>query len=147
MSSINEAGIFNLALGLVRTDRIIKATLERHLAGYGLNYIDWLVLNTLLYANVSGLSMTAVAGALDIHMPQLTVAANRLLKLRLIRQRTQEHDRRSRHLIITIKGKNISSRIDKSCQPVIEQLTKQLDISLDDLNRQLDMVHHIASDS
>ena len=70
----------------------------------------------------TGLSITAAASALDMSMPQTTLLAGKLVKSRLARQKTQSYDKRSRHVIVTAKGKHISTKVRGQLMGLLEEL-------------------------
>jgi len=51
--------------------------------------------------------MSTVAQTLGVTLPQITALTNKLLALKIVRQKTQTHDRRSRHIVPTGKGKSL----------------------------------------
>jgi len=108
---VNEKDIFfELSLAHSRADRALKSSINKALEKFELTLLEWLLLSVVNTAGNNGLSMTAVSTALNINLAQTNVLAIKLVRRRLIRQRTQKHDRRTRHLIVTAKGKFICER-------------------------------------
>jgi DNA-binding MarR family transcriptional regulator len=104
-SNIDKESLFELCLAQSRADRAVKSAVNRALEKYELSSMEWLLLSVVNTGGGNGLSMTAAATALNITLAQTNALAVKLVKRRLIRQRTQKHDRRTRHIIITAKGK------------------------------------------
>jgi DNA-binding MarR family transcriptional regulator len=100
----------------------MRMTVSKRLASYDLTLNEWLLLEAITMAPSTGLSITAAASALDMSMPQTTLLAGKLVKSRLARQKTQSYDKRSRHVIVTAKGKHISTKVRGQLMGLLEEL-------------------------
>lgn len=110
MANSDKDLFFELCLAQIRADRTIKSSIQKSLEKFELTSLEWLLLCVVNTAGSNGLSMTAVSTALNVTLAQTNVLAIKLVKRRLLRQRTQRHDRRTRHLIVTAKGKFVVER-------------------------------------
>lgn len=97
--------VFELCLWQSRSDRSLRMVVGRELKSKGLTMMEWLLLSCVDLAGNSGLSMSGIASALDVTLPQVTALITTLVKQRFVRQKTQRSDRRSRHVLITAKGR------------------------------------------
>jgi DNA-binding MarR family transcriptional regulator len=88
--------------------------------------MEWLLLGVVCSGPPAGISMSFAAQTLDVTLPQITALANKLLNLKLIRQKTQTHDRRSRHITPTGKGKSSLEDIEEVLQPAFAKLISDL---------------------
>ncbi len=120
-----SVNLFELSLLQTRASRNIRLPINRRLEEFSLTMMEWLVLSVASTAKANGLSMTAVATALDVTMPQVTALCNKLVKMRLLRQKTQASDRRSRHIILTAKGRSTLASVNTNLGAVRQELDKQ----------------------
>lgn len=123
---MSQIDLFELSLLQTRASRNLRLPINRRLEEYNLTMMEWLVLSVAATGKTNGLSMTAVATALDVTMPQVTALCNKLVKMRLLRQKTQANDRRSRHIILTAKGRSTLDNVNATLGSVRQELDKQL---------------------
>lgn len=123
---MSQIDLFELSLLQTRASRNLRLPINRRLEEYNLTMMEWLVLSVAATGKTNGLSMTAVATALDVTMPQVTALCNKLVKMRLLRQKTQTSDRRSRHIILTAKGRSTLDNVNATLGSVRQELDKQL---------------------
>ncbi len=122
---MSQIDLFELSLLQTRASRNLRLPINRRLEEYNLTMMEWLVLSVAATGKSNGLSMTAVATALDVTMPQVTALCNKLVKMRLLRQKTQASDRRSRHIILTAKGRSTLDNVNATLGSVRQELDKQ----------------------
>lgn len=122
----NEHTMFELCLLQTRAVRNVQVAINQRLETFGITMMEWLFLGVVLTGGAAGLSMTAVATALDVTLPQVTALNNTLVKQHLIRQKTQRHDRRSRHVIVTAKGKHMLEDIFPLVDTLLDTLREEI---------------------
>ena len=83
--------------------------------------MEWLLLGVVAGSKSSGLTMSDIAEALHVTLPQVTALVNKLLPLKLIKQKSASNDRRSRVVTITSKG-----------QLTLEEANEALDKAMDE---------------
>ena len=66
--------------------------------------MEWLVLGVINGSSSKGRSMSEIAQILHVTLPQVTALVNKLLPLKLVRQKSATTDRRSRIVSLTSKG-------------------------------------------
>ena len=109
-----------------RADRALRSLVGTRLEQYHLTMMEWLLLGVVCQGPPEGLSMSAVAQSLDVTLPQVTALANKLLNLKLVRQKTQSHDRRSRHVMPTGKGKTLLEDTEESISEAMREWLEPL---------------------
>lgn len=92
-------------LVLSRSHRILQNKLNQILKPLNISFMEWILLGNLAEHGRKGLKLQQIADEMAIKTSQLTKLGTKLQKLWLVRQRTQNSDRRSRNMIITAKGK------------------------------------------
>jgi len=97
-----------------RADRALRALVAKELEKFNLTMMEWLLLGVVCGGPKEGLSMTAIAKELDVTLPQVTALMTNITKQRLVKQKIQKHDRRSRHVSPTSLGKDLCSQIEVS---------------------------------
>jgi DNA-binding MarR family transcriptional regulator len=121
MQDIGNMSICERFLLHARADRVVRAFVAKQLEPYQLTMMEWLLLGVVNSGPKDGVSMSAAAQTLDVTLPQITALANKLLGLKLIRQKTQSHDRRSRHILPTGKGKTALEDIEAAISNALEE--------------------------
>jgi DNA-binding MarR family transcriptional regulator len=88
--------------------------------------MEWLLLGVVVSGPEKGLSMSSVAQALDVTLPQVTALVSNLLKQKLIKQKTQLQDRRSRHVSPTSRGKVLLGDMERAINQAMESWLKEV---------------------
>lgn len=114
MQDVTNMTICEQFLLHARADRVVRSFVAAQLEPYQLTMMEWLLLGVVNKGPKEGVSMSMAAQTLDVTLPQITALANKLLALKLIRQKTQSHDRRSRHILPTGKGKTVLEDIESA---------------------------------
>lgn len=109
-----------------RADRALRALVATALEQHKITMMEWLLLSVVNQGPPQGISMSAAAEALDVTLPQITALANKLLILKLVRQKTQASDRRSRHIIPTGKGQTILEDAEEIIKSNMHTWTSEL---------------------
>ncbi len=111
--------MYELSLLHAQSDRALRAMVAEQLSSMNITMMEWLLLGSVAAGKASGLTMSEVAEALRVTLPQVTALVNKLLPLKLIKQKSASTDRRSRVVTVTSKG-----------QLVLEDANKTLDTAL-----------------
>lgn len=106
--------MYKACLMHARADRALRLVVAKQLEEFDLTMMEWLLLATVCAVPREGMTMTEVASALDVTLPQVTALANSLVRTKLIRQKVSSQDRRSRRLTASISGKRLMSRVEET---------------------------------
>lgn len=74
--------------------------------------MEWLALGVISAGSKSGLSMTEVAGALNVTLPQVTALVAGLLDRKYVKQKVLSSDHRGRQVMIALKGKRVLGKLE-----------------------------------
>lgn len=112
---------YEMYLSIAGLDRSFKALLNRAIAGHSIGLMEWLLLSYVKDGPADGRNMSSIARALGVTLPQVTTLTNRLLKSRLIEQKTQEADRRTRHVLLLPAGKELINAAGVSVDRYVQE--------------------------
>lgn len=118
--------MYELCLMHARTDRGLRTVVAKQLDEFKVTMMEWLLLGVVVGGPEKGLSMSTVATTLDVTLPQVTALVTNLVKLRLVKQKTQTHDRRSRHVVATNKGKILLGDMEQAIALAMEEWLKDV---------------------
>ncbi len=104
--------MYQLCLMHARADRAMRSVIAKDLEAYSLTMMEWLALGIISNAPSDGFSMSQVARALDVTLPQVTSLVSTLTKMKLIKQKVLATDRRGRQVIITAKGDRLLVKLE-----------------------------------
>ncbi len=113
--------MYQACLMHARADRALRLLVAKKLEEFDLTMMEWLLLATVCNGAREGMTMSAVAGTLDVTLPQITALTNSLVKTRLVKQKVSSQDRRSRQLTCTIAGKRLITRIEEAINDSMSQ--------------------------
>lgn len=102
-----------------RADRALRMVVARQLEKSNITMMEWLLMGTVQQGPEEGMTMSAVAGALDVTLPQVTALTANLTKLKLIKQKVSRQDRRSRRLVGTSAGEKLLGVIEEEIESAI----------------------------
>ncbi len=125
-----------------RADRALRTVVSSKLEGLNITMMEWLLLGIVVNGPEKGLSMSSVAHSLNVTLPQVTALVSNLVKQKLVRQKTQSYDRRSRHVMASPKGKALLEQIEISVGDAIKEWLK--DIPETQLLAYMETVKHLA---
>lgn len=125
-----------------RADRALRAVVAQQLEHFDVTMTEWLMLGAVCSAPSGGYSMSKLAALLDVTMPQVTALIGNLTGNKLVRQKTQSKDRRSRHVIATAKGRAVLADVEKDINSAMRLWLA--DIPKTDLRTYLNIVHQLA---
>lgn len=97
-----------------RADRALRVVVSRELEQFNVTMMEWLLLGVVSNGDRDGMTMSAVASALDVTLPQVTALTASLTKAKLLKQKISRQDRRSRRLHKTPAGKRLLEEIEQS---------------------------------
>lgn len=109
-----------------RADRALRSLVGAKLEQYKLTMMEWLLLSVVCEGPPEGMSMSSVAQSLDVTLPQITALANKLLNLKMVRQKTQSRDRRSRHILATGKGRSLLEDVEDDLSSAMKDWLSEL---------------------
>jgi DNA-binding MarR family transcriptional regulator len=96
--------MYEVCLLHAQSDRALRAMIAERLSDKSITMMEWLLLGVVAGGKTSGLTMSDIAEALHVTLPQVTALVNKLLPLKLIKQKSANNDRRSRVVTMTSKG-------------------------------------------
>lgn len=134
--------MYEMCLLHARADRALRTVVAKQLDEFKVTMMEWLLLGAVVGGPEKGLSMSTVATTLDVTLPQVTALVTNLVKLRLVKQKTQTHDRRSRHVVATNKGKILLGDMEQSIASAMEDWLKE--VPSDQLGNYLDTVRVLS---
>ena len=112
-----------------RADRALRLVVAKQLERFKITMMEWLLLGVVCGSSDKGLSMSNIAAALDVTLPQVTALVSNLVKHRYVKQKTQAHDRRSRHVTATTRGKvllgDVEDHINNAMKEWLEGIPKE----------------------
>lgn len=96
--------MYELCLLHARSDRALRGIIASRLEKLNITMMEWLLLGVIKKGSTKGLSMSDIAQSLHVTLPQVTALVNKLLPLKLVKQKSANADRRSRLVSLTSKG-------------------------------------------
>jgi DNA-binding MarR family transcriptional regulator len=132
--------MYEICLLHARSDRAMRALIAERLNGHDVTMMEWLLLGVVSRGKSSGLTMSEIANTLQVTLPQVTALVNKLLPLKLIKQKSANNDRRSRVVTVTSKGQLALEDANKALDTAMNQLLgtvpkEQLQVYLSTLER------------
>jgi DNA-binding MarR family transcriptional regulator len=134
--------MYELCLLHARTDRALRTVVAKQLDVFKVTMMEWLLLGVVCGGPDKGLSMSTIATTLDVTLPQVTALVTKLVKLRLVKQKTQSYDRRSRHVVATNKGRILLGDMEQAIAQAMEVWLGE--VPRDQLKVYLDTVQLLA---
>jgi DNA-binding MarR family transcriptional regulator len=118
--------MYEICLLHARTDRALRTVVANQLDEFKVTMMEWLLLGVVCGGPEKGLSMSTIAATLDVTLPQVTALVTNLIKLRLVKQKTQAHDRRSRHVVATNRGRILLGDMEQAIARAMEEWLKDI---------------------
>jgi DNA-binding MarR family transcriptional regulator len=119
--------MYEICLLHAQSDRALRALIAERLNGMNVTMMEWLLLGVVANGKNNGLTMSEIAEALRVTLPQVTALVNKLLPLKLIKQKSASTDRRSRIVTMTSKGQLVldeaNATLDKAMNEWFDGLT------------------------
>lgn len=113
--------MYEVSLLHAQSDRALRALVAERLSDMNITMMEWLLLGVVSAGRTSGLTMSEIADALRVTLPQVTALVNKLLPLKLIKQKSAATDRRSRVVTITSKGQLVLEDANKTLDSVLDE--------------------------
>ncbi len=126
-----------------RADRALRLVVARQLEQFNVTMMEWLLMGVVQNGPKEGMTMSAVASALDVTLPQVTALTSNLTKLKLLKQKVSRQDRRSRRLVSTSAGKKLLENIEHEVNTAIREWVA--DIPREQLQTYLQTVEILAN--
>ena len=123
MERFSLPSMYELCLMQTRSDRTLRNLVSNKLSKHSLTLMEWLVLGSVSAGPKTGLSMTEIARALNVTLPQVTSLITDLLERKLIKQKVLSTDHRGRQVTITLKGKRVLGKLETMIARDVRQLT------------------------
>lgn len=142
MNSFELPSMYELCLMHARADRAMRSIISKQLEPTTLTMMEWLALSVVSQSPREGYSMSEVARALDVTLPQVTALAVTLIKTKLIKQKVLATDRRGRQVTITTKGSRLLGKIEQHIALAMQGWTK--DIPNDQLSNYINTVSRLS---
>ena len=117
--------MYELFLTHSRGDRELRTVVTTQLEPLRITLMQWLLLGVVAAGTKQGVSMSDIASTLGITLPQVTALMAELAKGRLVKLKTQKHDRRSRHALLTPKGEELFREAEKNIEEALSDLFPQ----------------------
>lgn len=121
MEDSEEINMYEACLMHARADRALRLVVSKQLEQFELTMMEWLLMATVCCSPHSGMTMSNVAGALNVTLPQVTALANNLVRSKLIKQKVNIRDKRSRYLMATPAGKRLIGRVEVAINDSLRQ--------------------------
>lgn len=112
--------MYEICLLHAQSDRALRAMIAERLENMNITMMEWLLLGVVSRGKSTGLTMSEIAEALHVTLPQVTALVNKLLPLKLIKQKSASSDRRSRVVTITNKGQLTLEDANKTLDNAME---------------------------
>lgn len=96
--------MYEICLLHARSDRALRAKVAGLLDSSKITMMEWLLLGVVAGGPSKGMTMSEIAQSLHVTLPQVTALVNKLLPLKLVKQKSASNDRRSRLVSLTSKG-------------------------------------------
>jgi DNA-binding MarR family transcriptional regulator len=116
-----NSSAYEFCLAHTKSDRLLRTIFSDTLSAHDLSIMEWLLLGVVSLGPEDGLAMNIVAQELDVTMPQTTAIIDKLIKRRLLRQKTQREDRRSRHVLLTANGRLAYKNVERDLGNVFDR--------------------------
>lgn len=135
--------MYEMCLLHARSDRAMRALIAERLGEMNITMMEWLLLGVVSRGKGAGLTMSEIASELHVTLPQVTALVNKLLPLKLIKQKSANTDRRSRVVTMTSKGQlaldDANSVLDNAMKDWLD------DIDADQMEKYLATLKQLAS--
>lgn len=137
--------MYDLCLLHAHSDRLFRASIASHLEKSHITMMEWLLLGVVQAGGQKGVTMSDIATELQVTLPQVTALVNKLLPLKLIRQKSAASDRRSRLVQLTNKGQLVFDEASAMLDDARAQLLGGA--SDEDVDTYIKVLHGLSSKS
>lgn len=126
MKPASFASMHELCLAHARSDRAFRSMIVQKLEPQHITMMEWLALGVVASGSRVGLSMTNIATALDVTLPQVTALIVGLTNRKLVKQKILSSDHRGRQVIVTLKGKRVLTKLESTTAAGVRSLTQNI---------------------
>lgn len=113
--------MYDISLLHSKMDRSLRVIVSTHLKNAKLTMMQWLLLETVCRGPKNGMTMTEVAGMLNVTLPQVTALMNELVRMKLLKQKVSSKDRRSRRLNCTLSGRRMMNKVNHAMKQALQE--------------------------
>lgn len=96
-----------------KTDLVMRGVLSSELEGFRLSLAEWLLLGIVSEGPEDGVSLSEIAKHMGVSQPQVTGLMSNITNQKLVRQKVQRRDRRSRHVTLSTRGQHLLSQAEE----------------------------------
>ena len=107
-----EISPYQICLILVRSQRNVRAFLQRLLRPFGLSMNEWLLLSLIQDAPPGSLDMNELAEQLDVGKPHITALFSDLQAVNYVEQTVDPKDKRRKMVHITAHGSTVLQEVN-----------------------------------
>ncbi len=143
MEDVSAITMYRACLLHSRADRALRVVVSRQLEQFNVTMMEWLLIGVVCNGPSEGMTMSAVAAALDVTLPQVTALTASLAKAKLLKQKVSRQDRRSRRLQGTAAGKRLIADTELAIKGAMKDWL--LDIPLEKLTVYFETVELLAN--
>jgi len=143
MEDDSSISMYQACLLHSRADRALRVVVSRQLEKFDVTMMEWLLMGVVCAGPKEGMTMTAVAAALDVTLPQVTALTASLTKSKLLKQKVSRQDRRSRRLACMPAGRRLLEQTEKAISVAMKEWTA--DVPRDQLMTYFDTVRFLAN--
>ncbi len=140
---LEGVSIYQMYLLHSKADRVLRSAVSGQLDGFELSLAEWLLLSVVSEGPDQGLSLSEIARRLDVSQPQVTALMAAISGRKLVKQRTQRHDRRSRHVSLSVRGQRLLEQAEYAVMEKMPELMRG--ISRKQLAAYLETIRHIQT--
>ncbi len=121
--NLSEVSMYQACLMHSRAERVLKGYVSRQLEVWDITRMEWLVLASVAETPQvdAGHTMGEIADQLDVRLSQLTALVTKMIATNLVTQKVAEHDRRTRYLAITPKGRKLLDEIETTMRSAMRE--------------------------
>lgn len=105
----------------VKAYRLLQAQVYGCLEDFGLNPTQWFVLG-YIQEHKKGVRLTEIATILGVETPLITMMADKLEKLELVKRTTHPTDGRAKLLVLTKKGATLLPKIEQEVRKGLDRM-------------------------
>lgn len=123
---LDKPTYYQTSLSHVRADRVYRTIISQQLEPFKLNLMEWLMLGVINDASKAGITLSKIAEALDVSQPQVTALMTSVSNQGLVRQKTLRQDRRSRSVVLSVRGLRLLDKIEETINAYMDQWLSQV---------------------
>jgi DNA-binding MarR family transcriptional regulator len=118
--------MYQASLLHARADRQFRTMISTQLDRFRLTMMEWLLLGVVGEAK-DGITLSQIAATLDVSQPQVTALMDKVSVQKLVKQKVLREDRRSRKVVLTLRGRRLVDDIEESLSDYWKAWTSDID--------------------